>query len=492
MADAAERHLEKIFAAERQRGVRAMCLVRLIASCCFAGLFFSRAATDARWEPLVLPMALVLVGASVLMVLAWRVPAATNVLTWSVAFYDVPLGAWINSLVLTIVAPRIAYPAMFALLVTQVAGSSVVLSRGAVVATSVATFAGGLWVAITGGGGLWDQSAFVVSMLSVGVIAVYTQWRTRELVISSRKDDLFGRYILGERIGAGGMAEVFKATYSPEGGFERPVAIKRVLTNLAANPHFIERFRREAELTARLVHPNVVQVLDFGKYRDTWFLAMEFVDGVPLNALVKLPLPLAAISSIGVQLCEALEFIHTRLGADGRPLGLVHRDLNPPNVLVSKRGEVKLADFGVARAADGAQLTHTGVLVGKLGYMPPEQLVGEPYDRRADLFALGVTLYELLTGARAYPGQSDAEVMNAVLKPLPRPSTLRPEVPPELDALVAELLVRDPARRPASALLVGQRLAALTGDAAPTPHGRQLLIEAVVTTQVCPPPLPVV
>ncbi len=268
--------------------------------------------------------------------------------------------------------------------------------------------------------------------------------RAEEALAAVRAKDMFGKYLLHERIGAGGMAEVFRATYSPEGGFAKTVALKRVLPAYADNAEFITLFRLEAQLCSRLAHPNIVQVLDFGRFADTYFLAMEFVDGVTLRKLIDghgRGLPLSAVLHLATELLAALEYMHGRTDEGGQPLELVHRDLNPPNVLISSQGEVKLADFGIARATSRVQLTQEGRVRGKGGYLAPEQAAGEALDGRTDLFALGVTLWEAVTGQPLFSGSNDARAQQEVFRRHnPRTSSLREAVPPALDEVIAWLV----------------------------------------------------
>jgi serine/threonine-protein kinase len=297
-----------------------------------------------------------------------------------------------------------------------------------------------------------------------------------------REKDVMGKYFLHERLGTGGMAEVFRATYSPEGGFEKQVAVKRVLPAYAENEEFLSLFRREAELGSLLIHPNIVQVLDLGRHQDTVFLAMEYVQGMPLSGLLKrLPkrrLPPAVVAYIGAEIASGLAYMHSRADSNGTPLGLVHRDLNPPNILLSRIGEVKLSDFGIARAANRASLTQAETVRGKAGYMAPEQVKGEALDRRTDLFALGLTLHEALTGEPVLRGTNKALLMTASLnQELLPPSRFVPGISRALDAIIMGLLQRDRARRTASGEVLQQQLLALKGSEAPLPEGRRQLIE---------------
>jgi serine/threonine-protein kinase len=308
--------------------------------------------------------------------------------------------------------------------------------------------------------------------------------RASEALSAVRARDVMGKYLLHDRIGAGGMAEVFKATYCPEGGFEKTVALKKILPSYAADADFLRLFRLEAELCSRLNHPNIVQVVDFGRHGDSFFLAMEFVDGLSLKRVLDVyqgvGLPLPAVTYLGIELCQALDYVHRRVGPDGQPMNLIHRDLNPPNVLLSQLGEVKVADFGIARAATRVDVTQVGVVKGKPGYLAPEQAAGEPIDGRVDLFALGVTLHEALTGRRLFPTGDDPASLHAVFDmPIPRPSQLRPEVPEALDRVVMRLLERPLQARTPSARVALDGLLAVTGEANAYPTGQRALSEAV-------------
>ncbi|HZI06165.1 MAG TPA: serine/threonine-protein kinase, partial [Archangium sp.] len=280
------------------------------------------------------------------------------------------------------------------------------------------------------------------------MVAGHITRRAEEALHAIRAKDLLGKYFLHERLGVGGMAEVFRATYSPEGGFEKVVAIKRILPAYSEDEDFVTLFRREAELGSLLNHPNIVQVLDLGRYQGTVFLAMEYVDGMPLSSLLRrMPrkrLPPAAVAYLGAEVAAALAYMHGRTGPKGEPLDVVHRDLNPPNILLSRIGEVKVSDFGIARAANQMALTQAQTVRGKAGYMAPEQAYGRPLDGRADLFALGLTLHELLTGERALQGDSEAELMVASTQQevLP-PSRFVSGISPALDAIIMGLLQHD-------------------------------------------------
>lgn len=325
-----------------------------------------------------------------------------------------------------------------------------------------------------------------VCLLFCGVFALlfarhYVR-KAEEALSAVREQDLMGKYFLHERLGAGGMAEVFRATYCPEGGFQKEVAIKRVLPSYSANAQFVEMFREEARLCASLNHPNIVQVLDCGKFRDSFVLAMEYVEGLPLSQVLRRlgrPLPIPAVTYLGFELARALDYIHRRVDSRGRHLHLVHRDVNPPNILLSRIGEVKLADFGVANAATRVETGRSDVFYGKLQYAAPEQLTTGALDGRADLFALGLVLNEALTGKKVFGPESESALKQGIFPRIPCPSELRSDVPPPLDALVMSLCAIDPAVRPATGAAVRQQLLQLEGVAAPFPTGQQALAAAV-------------
>jgi serine/threonine-protein kinase len=318
---------------------------------------------------------------------------------------------------------------------------------------------------------------FVIGWLAA-LVAGYLTHRAEQALHAVREKELMGKYFLHERLGVGGMAEVFRATYSPEGGFEKQVAIKRILPAYAEDEDFVTLFRREAELGSLLNHSNIVQVLDVGRFGDTYFMAMEHIEGVSLRELLKShgPLPLAVVAYLGAELGQALDYVHQRTSSEGLPLNLVHRDVNPPNILLSRIGEVKLGDFGVARAAIHVRLTQADRVRGKLGYLAPEQARGQAFDGRADLFALGLTLHEALTGQRVFQGEDASDMVRGAPPPfLVPPSVHRPEVPPALDAAIMELLRWQVAERTHRGQRLREQLCALTGESAPYPHGQREL-----------------
>ena len=264
----------------------------------------------------------------------------------------------------------------------------------------------------------------------------------------------FGKYYLLDRINTGGMAEVFRAKAFGVEGFERLVAVKRILPTIAEDVDFITMFIDEAKIAVQLNHANIAQIFDLGKVGESYFIALEYVHGRDLRALydlcVKLgePMPIAMACYVIMKVCEGLDYAHNKRDASGRDLELVHRDVSPQNILISFDGEVKLIDFGIAKAAGKAGRTQAGILKGKFGYLSPEQVEGEEIDRRSDLFGVGIVLYELLTNQRLFAGDSDFSTIEKVRNvDVPRPSIYNKSVPAALEAIVLKALARDRAVR---------------------------------------------
>ncbi len=267
----------------------------------------------------------------------------------------------------------------------------------------------------------------------------------------------FGPYEALRRLGAGGMAETFVALRRGPHGFVQKVCIKRILPAYAENSDFTQSFLREARTSAVLRHANIVQVLDFGQVDDSYYLALELIEGLDLRALLAgaprsvtedaSPRTLSAeiVTLIAGELSAALEHAHGE-GYDREPV--VHRDLSPSNVLVSPAGEVKLTDFGIARALGGAQLTATGVIKGKVPYLPPEYIERGVFDQRSDLFSLGVLLFELLAGERPFDGESDLDTIRRIASgERPQLRDLAPHVPRALAECVERLIAGAPSER---------------------------------------------
>lgn len=264
----------------------------------------------------------------------------------------------------------------------------------------------------------------------------------------------FGKYLLLDRISVGGMAEVFRAKSYGVEGFEKIIAIKRILPAMGEDKDFIKMFIDEAKIAGQLSHANICQIFELGKIQGSHFIAMEYIWGKDLlqiqNRLRKVGqvMPVGMTCYVISKVCEGLDYAHRKKDAMGRPLEIIHRDCSPQNVLVSYEGEVKIIDFGIARAASRSSRTNAGVLKGKFGYMSPEQVRGLPLDHRSDLFALGTCFYESLTGERLFLGESDfstlEKVRNADVRP---PRQLNQNIPPEVEELVMRALTRDPKSR---------------------------------------------
>ena len=264
----------------------------------------------------------------------------------------------------------------------------------------------------------------------------------------------FGKYVLIGEIGVGGMAEVFLAIQTGLQGFLKVVTLKRVLPHLASHD-FISMFIDEARIAARLEHPNIVKTFEFGEHEGQYYTVMEYLAGEDLGsvmnraAISKQPVAFNMAAMIVSQLCNGLHFAHDLTDTAGRPLGLVHRDINPSNIIVTYAGEVKVIDFGVAKInSSGGGKTLTGTIKGKLAYMAPEQILARGIDRRSDIFSLGVVLWELVTGCRLFARESDAATLYAIMNdPIPRARRHRPNVPEELEAIISTALARTPADR---------------------------------------------
>ncbi len=264
----------------------------------------------------------------------------------------------------------------------------------------------------------------------------------------------YGKYHLLERIAVGGMAEVFLAKAFGVAGFERLLVIKRILPHMAEDREFIDMFVDEARIASTLNHSGIAQILELGQEDAAYFIAMEFIHGRDLGRLQErlrknkrvMPIPIAVL--VVSRLCEALEYAHRKTDSAGNSLRIIHRDVSPGNVLISYDGDVKLIDFGIAKAQNRMGRTTAGTLKGKFGYMSPEQVRGLPLDHRSDIFAAGIILYELLTGERLFAGESDfgtlEKVRNATVTP---PSTYNRRIPRELERVVLRALAREPEER---------------------------------------------
>ncbi|HEX8537883.1 MAG TPA: protein kinase, partial [Cystobacter sp.] len=260
----------------------------------------------------------------------------------------------------------------------------------------------------------------------------------------------FGKYLLLDRINIGGMAEVWRGKMFGAGGFERLVAIKRILPNIAEDDEFISMFIDEAKISVQLNHANIAKIEELGQIQNNYFIAMEYIPGKDMRAIFDRgrkksePAPVPLVAYVVSKMCEGLDYAHRKKDGMGRDMNIVHRDISPQNILVSFEGEVKVIDFGIAKAAGKATKTQAGILKGKFGYMSPEQIRGLPLDRRSDIFAIGVCLYEMLTGERLFVGDSDFSVLEKVRKAeVVPPSAYNRRIPESLEKIVLKALARD-------------------------------------------------
>jgi len=291
----------------------------------------------------------------------------------------------------------------------------------------------------------------------------------------------YGPYRLLQRVAVGGMAEVFKAKRSGVEGFEKVVAVKRILPHLSDNKEFVDMFVDEAKMVAGLTHPNIVQIFDLGRIEKSYYIAMEYVQGRDLRSILRrarergtrVPLELCAL--IASRVCSALEYAHRKKDDRGQPMMTVHRDISPQNILISFEGDVKLTDFGIAKAASKATVTEVGALRGKLLYMSPEQAWGKPMDRRSDLFSLGIVFYEMVTDHKPFLGSSEVSILETVREcKVAPPSTLNREVPPALERVVMKALERDPECRYQDAADMYRDLEAVMHETPPPPTAAAL------------------
>jgi eukaryotic-like serine/threonine-protein kinase len=276
------------------------------------------------------------------------------------------------------------------------------------------------------------------------------------------------RYTITERLDHGGMAEVFRGVAESMEGFKKSVAIKRILPNLTKNQKFVSMFLDEARLSLFLQHANIVQVFDISRTPDNaYFLVMEYVDGCNLKALIERQkqkskrIEVAHSIYLMIECCKALQYAHSLDHPEtNEPLGIVHRDISPPNILLSKNGEVKLVDFGLAKANSQIESTDPGVVKGKFSYLSPEAASGLEVDHRADVFAVGIILWELFTGRRLFYGDTDYQTVELVRQArVPSIAALNPEIEPELEQVVRKALARNADDRYQNANDMGDALA---------------------------------
>ncbi|MBI5181400.1 MAG: serine/threonine protein kinase [Nitrospirae bacterium] len=277
----------------------------------------------------------------------------------------------------------------------------------------------------------------------------------------------FGKYYLTEKIATGGMAELYRAKRVGVAGFEKLLVIKKILPHLSCHDEFVSMFINEAKIAAQLSHPNIVQIFDLGKIEDSYYIAMEYVWGKDLKAILKkgkeknlLPSMEHAIQIIS-KACGALDYAHKKKDLKGNEINLIHRDVSPQNILLSYEGDIKIVDFGIAKAASKTSDTRTGVLKGKIAYMSPEQAWGKPIDRRSDIFSLGIVFYELLTGEMLFKGDTDLNTLERVREAKVAPPTrFNKEIPKEIENILLRALAKEPQERYPFASIMQEELEA--------------------------------
>ncbi|HSK05621.1 MAG TPA: serine/threonine-protein kinase [Kofleriaceae bacterium] len=297
----------------------------------------------------------------------------------------------------------------------------------------------------------------------------------------------FGKYQLIAKLATGGMAEIFLAR-APGAPRSEVIVLKRILPHLAEDEHFVTMFRDEADLASRLTHKNICHVHAFGEITGTWFIAMEYLHGVPLSRMMTRlskagkMLDMRVVAGIIIQACEGLHAAHEARDEQGQLMGVVHRDVSPPNIMVTSDGTVKLLDFGIAKARGANSRTRTGTVKGKNAYMSPEQILGKPLDRRSDVFALGIVMYEMLAIKRLFHRDSDFLTFKAITEePIPDIRERRPDLPPGMRAALLQAMARDPNGRFDTALAFANALrnsvATLGGPASPSDLARLLFTD---------------
>jgi serine/threonine protein kinase len=300
----------------------------------------------------------------------------------------------------------------------------------------------------------------------------------------------FGSYQLLAKLATGGMAEIYLARpqSTSVAGEKDVMVLKRILPHLAEDEHFVQMFRDEADLASKLVHRNVCHVLSFGQFGGTWFIAMEYLHGVPLSRMMTRlskggkMLDYRVVAAIITQACEGLHAAHEARDGNGNLLGVVHRDVSPPNIMVTGDGLVKLLDFGIAKARGANSRTRTGTVKGKNAYMSPEQILGKPLDRRSDVFALGVVMYEMLAIRRLFHRDSDFLTFKAITEePIPEIRERRADIPAGMRAALLQAMARDPAGRfdtaQAFANAIKNSVATIGGPASPQELARLLFTD---------------
>src|SRR5579859_4909742 len=264
------------------------------------------------------------------------------------------------------------------------------------------------------------------------------------------KPTTFGKFFLYEKLAIGGMAEIFKAKLYGIAGFEKTLVVKQILPEYASDVEFVNMFIDEANIAVSLTHGNIVPIYELGKIGDRYYIAMEYVDGENLETVIdqcrklKREIPINQGVEIAIESCKGLDYAHKKTSPEGKSLGIVHRDVSPQNIMVSFDGEVKIVDFGIAKAASKLSLTRVGTLKGKFGYMSPEQALGNDVDPRTDIYAVGIVLYECLTGTRLYDAENDLELLKKVRNGAVLPPRLvNPRIAAELDRIVLKALAKN-------------------------------------------------
>jgi len=305
----------------------------------------------------------------------------------------------------------------------------------------------------------------------------------------------FGKYLLVERIGSGGMAEVFRARTQGVGGFEKELAIKRIHPHHATDSEFVNMFVDEAKIASALSHANIAQIFDLGCIDDAYFIAMEYVHGANLAAVLRDALlraqPLSILLAIHIarEVASGLYAAHTACDPAGHPLGVVHRDISPQNIQISYSGEVKIIDFGVAKARSKLVRTSAGTIRGKLTYMAPEQVRAQPVDGRADIFSLGLVLYKMLVGRNPFDSQGELELVSKLRRcQIDPPRSLNDKIPRELERIVMRALARRPADRYPDCHQLQQELSQLLWSLDPRFSGHQLAdyMQALYARELAP------
>jgi eukaryotic-like serine/threonine-protein kinase len=273
-------------------------------------------------------------------------------------------------------------------------------------------------------------------------------------VVSRRAPVWFGKYKLLERIAVGGMAEVFLAVRPGLEGFEKTLAIKRIRPHLSNEEAFVKMFLNEAKLAAQLQHPNIVQIFDLGKISGSYFIAMEYISGrdmsrtIPKAEKVGIPFPIEYALAVGASVLDGLSYAHAKTDDFGAPLHIVHRDITPENIMVGWNGNVKILDFGIAKATIQTDQTRAGEIKGKLAYMSPEQGMGKVLDARSDIFALGVVMYEWITGYKMFTGENEMAILKSIVDGrIYPPSYFREDIPEPVEDILMKALAKDREQR---------------------------------------------